>query len=53
MGQNGRKEEKHNNEFNPSGQPWSLDQVQQRAAEIDLQDAVGEKAVVEPASPPL
>ena len=44
MGQNAKKEKKHNDEFNPSGQPWILDQGQKRAAEIDLQGAVGEKA---------
>ena len=48
----GKMEKKHNDEFNPSGQPWSPDQGQKRVAETDLQAAVGEKVVVEPASPP-
>ena len=46
----GKMEKKHNDEFNPSGQPWSPDQGQKRVAETDL--AVGEKVVVEPVSPP-
>ena len=46
----GKMEKKHNDEFNPSGQPSSPEQGQKRVAETDL--AVGEKVVVEPASPP-
>ena len=46
----GKMEKKHNDELNPSGQPWSPDQGQKRVAETDL--AVGEKVVVEAASPP-
>ena len=42
----GKMEKKHNDEFNPSGQPWSPDEWQKRVA------GVGEKMVVEPASPP-
>ena len=48
----GKMEKKHNDEFNPSEHPWSPDQGQKRVAETDLQAAVGEKVVVEPASPP-
>ena len=48
----GKMEKKHNDEPNPSGQPWSPDQGQKRVADTDLQAAVGEKVVMEPASPP-
>ena len=44
----GKMEKKHNDEFNPSRQPWSPDQGQKRVADTDLQAAVGEKVVVEP-----
>ena len=38
----GKMQKKHNDEFNPSGQPWSPDQGQKRVADTDLQAAVGE-----------